>query len=150
MDPGYLNVVVRRLRRKLGDDPERPRSIETVWGTGYPLHRPLLILPPEAASSVHRRSPPRSPQVHSLPPRRSPTPGTVAADLTSRRQLCAPWRLDSQVTVLRIDPVAEDAPLVVSRRPDGYLLTGFAAQVEAAVATGLLVPVAGDGTIGRR
>ncbi|MDQ4099478.1 MAG: response regulator transcription factor [Chloroflexota bacterium] len=34
-DPSYLKVFVRRLRRKLGDDAERPRFIETVWGTGY-------------------------------------------------------------------------------------------------------------------
>jgi len=26
---------VRRLRQKLGDDAERPRYIQTVWGTGY-------------------------------------------------------------------------------------------------------------------
>ena len=31
----YLKVVVRRLRQKLGDDPESPRYIQTVWGTGY-------------------------------------------------------------------------------------------------------------------
>ena len=34
-DPGYLKVFVRRLRRKLGDDPDRPRYIETVHGIGY-------------------------------------------------------------------------------------------------------------------
>jgi DNA-binding response OmpR family regulator len=33
--PGYLKVFVRRLRQKLDDDAERPRYIETVWGTGY-------------------------------------------------------------------------------------------------------------------
>jgi DNA-binding response OmpR family regulator len=34
-DPQYLKVFVRRLRNKLGDDPEHPRYIHTVWGTGY-------------------------------------------------------------------------------------------------------------------
>jgi DNA-binding response OmpR family regulator len=34
-DPGYLKVFVRRLRQKLGDNAERPRYIETIWGTGY-------------------------------------------------------------------------------------------------------------------
>ena len=34
-DPQYLKVFVRRLRNKLGDDPEQPRYIQTVWGTGY-------------------------------------------------------------------------------------------------------------------
>ena len=26
---------LRRLRQKLGDDPDRPRYIQTEWGTGY-------------------------------------------------------------------------------------------------------------------
>ncbi len=34
-DPSYLKVFVRRLRQKLGDDPEQPRYIGTEWGTGY-------------------------------------------------------------------------------------------------------------------
>ncbi len=34
-DVQYLKVFVRRLRRKLGDDPEHPRYIQTEWGIGY-------------------------------------------------------------------------------------------------------------------
>ncbi len=34
-DPQYLKVFVRRLRNKLGDDPEHPRYIHTVRGVGY-------------------------------------------------------------------------------------------------------------------
>ena len=34
-DAHYLKVFVRRLRRKLGDDAERPRYIRTEWGVGY-------------------------------------------------------------------------------------------------------------------
>ena len=34
-DTHYLKVFVRRLRRKLGDDAERPRYIRTEWGVGY-------------------------------------------------------------------------------------------------------------------
>ncbi|MBA3790747.1 MAG: response regulator transcription factor [Rubrobacter sp.] len=34
-DAHYLKVFVRRLRRKLGDDAERPRYIRTEWGIGY-------------------------------------------------------------------------------------------------------------------
>ena len=30
-----LKVFVRRLRQKLGDDPARPRYIQTEWGVGY-------------------------------------------------------------------------------------------------------------------
>jgi len=31
----YLRVFVRRLRQKLGDDPDHPRYIQTEWHTGY-------------------------------------------------------------------------------------------------------------------
>jgi two-component system response regulator RegX3 len=34
---GTLNVHVRHLREKLEDDPQNPRLIKTVWGTGYLL-----------------------------------------------------------------------------------------------------------------
>ncbi|MBA3790658.1 MAG: response regulator transcription factor [Rubrobacter sp.] len=34
-DAHYLKVFVRRLRRKLGDNAERPRYIQTEWGIGY-------------------------------------------------------------------------------------------------------------------
>jgi DNA-binding response OmpR family regulator len=34
-DTHYLKVFVRRLRQKLGDDPDQPRYIQTEWGIGY-------------------------------------------------------------------------------------------------------------------
>ena len=34
-DVSYVKVFVRRLRRKLGDDAEHPRYIQTEWGIGY-------------------------------------------------------------------------------------------------------------------
>ncbi len=34
-DPNYIKVFVRRLRQKLGDDPQHPRYIHTEWGQGY-------------------------------------------------------------------------------------------------------------------
>jgi two-component system KDP operon response regulator KdpE len=34
-DAHYLKVFVRRLRKKLGEDPEDPRYIHTEWGVGY-------------------------------------------------------------------------------------------------------------------
>ena len=55
----------------------------------------------------------------------------------------SPWRLDGQVTIMRVDADAEGEPRVVSRFPDGMELDVPAAQVKAIVAAGLLVPVAG-------
>lgn len=37
----YLRTFVRRLRRKLGDDPSRPRYIQTEWHRGYRFASPL-------------------------------------------------------------------------------------------------------------
>lgn len=36
-----IDVLVSRLRRKLGDDPKQPRFIRTVAGVGYSLVEPL-------------------------------------------------------------------------------------------------------------
>jgi DNA-binding response OmpR family regulator len=36
-DTSTVTVHVRRIRAKLGDDPNQPRFIETVWGVGYRL-----------------------------------------------------------------------------------------------------------------
>jgi DNA-binding response OmpR family regulator len=36
-DTSTVTVHIRRLRAKLGDDPAKPRFIETVWGVGYRL-----------------------------------------------------------------------------------------------------------------
>jgi DNA-binding response OmpR family regulator len=36
-DTSTVTVHIRRLRAKLGDDPSKPRFIETVWGVGYRL-----------------------------------------------------------------------------------------------------------------
>ena len=40
----YLRVYVRRLREKLGDDPERPRYISTERGLGYRFLAPVPAL----------------------------------------------------------------------------------------------------------
>lgn len=30
-----IDVMISRLRQKLGDDPQKPRFIKTIWGSGY-------------------------------------------------------------------------------------------------------------------
>ena len=60
-----------------------------------------------------------------------------------------PWRLEQQVTIVRVDRDPDGVPCVVSRCLDGEELVAPAAQLEAAVAAGLLVPVAGAGRIPR-
>jgi len=32
-----VDVLISRLRQKLGDDPKNPRFIKTIWGSGYML-----------------------------------------------------------------------------------------------------------------
>ena len=34
-DTRSVDVLVSRLRQKLGDDPKNPRFIKTIWGSGY-------------------------------------------------------------------------------------------------------------------
>ena len=45
-DTSTVTVHIRRLRAKVEEDPDRPRHIKTVWGTGYRFDRD----PQEAAS----------------------------------------------------------------------------------------------------
>jgi DNA-binding response OmpR family regulator len=35
LETGTLSVHMRRLRKKLEDDPAEPRYLQTVWGIGY-------------------------------------------------------------------------------------------------------------------
>ena len=30
-----VDVLISRLRQKLGDDPKKPSFIKTIWGSGY-------------------------------------------------------------------------------------------------------------------
>src|SRR5258707_1793537 len=52
-----INTAVRKVRRALGDDPERPRFLETVVGKGYRFVGPIAVVPgAEATRSATPRS----------------------------------------------------------------------------------------------
>jgi len=40
VSPRSVDVYVRKLREKIEDDPERPRYLKTVRGTGYRFEAP--------------------------------------------------------------------------------------------------------------
>ncbi len=44
---GSLNVILKRLRAVIGDDPENPRFIETVPRRGYRFIAPVAVVPPK-------------------------------------------------------------------------------------------------------
>ena len=61
----------------------------------------------------------------------------------------APWHRDRQFTISSLDRDGLGLPRVTVQFPDGRWIVVYAAQVEAAVADGQLLPVAGAGTIPR-
>jgi hypothetical protein len=58
-----------------------------------------------------------------------------------------PWRLDQQLTILHIGERAGGQSVVTYRLLSGGVETASAAQFEAAVAKGLIVPVVGFGRV---
>ena len=59
------------------------------------------------------------------------------------------WRVDHQITVMHVGRDDGRPPRVTYRCPNGEEVLGLAADFEAAVAGGQLVPVAGTGRIAR-
>lgn len=61
VDTRTVDVHIRRLRRKLGDDPDDPRYIETLRGRGYRLRaeRPPVSRPQTAPPLRSQMPPPR-------------------------------------------------------------------------------------------
>lgn len=59
------------------------------------------------------------------------------------------WQVDHQFTISRLDRDPLGIPRVTVRRPDGRELMVYAAQIEAAVADGQLLPIVGAGQVAR-
>ena len=76
-DPSYLWVTVRRLRRKLEADPDRPRYLITERGVGYRLSSGTAAPRPGVDRAPHRALAARL---------RRPPAGDPAADRAARRR----------------------------------------------------------------
>src|SRR5690348_10331622 len=55
---GSLNVILKRLRAALDDDPENPRFVQTVPRRGYRFIAPVAVETPEPASEQTLRDAP--------------------------------------------------------------------------------------------
>lgn len=49
-----INTAIRKIRKALGDDADRPQFVETVVGKGYRFAAPILRDMPDAARQVAR------------------------------------------------------------------------------------------------
>jgi TolB-like protein/DNA-binding winged helix-turn-helix (wHTH) protein/Tfp pilus assembly protein PilF len=66
-----INTAIRKIRLALGDDPDKPRFVETVIGKGYRFVYPIRVISP----SVPAASPPDAPSLPAVPdapPRKRP------------------------------------------------------------------------------
>jgi len=73
---GSLNVILKRLRAALDDDPENPRFIETIPRRGYRFIAPVSVI--ERAPEKELRQVPAT--VTSQMPVRTPDPGASVSD----------------------------------------------------------------------
>lgn len=68
-----INTAIRKIRLALGDDPEKPKFVETVIGKGYRFVYPIPVISPPAASEAPSvpEAPPGLEAPGALPPTRS-------------------------------------------------------------------------------
>jgi TolB-like protein/DNA-binding winged helix-turn-helix (wHTH) protein len=52
-----INTAIRKIRQVLGDDPERPRFVQTVTGKGYRFIAPIATVDPSSSGDQSRLSP---------------------------------------------------------------------------------------------
>ena len=86
---GSLNVIVRKLRAAIGDDPNNPRFVETIAGKGYRFIAPVeaaegRIEAVEAGAAPAAPGPPTPPGIDA----NAPTATTVTG---SGRRRMLPW-----------------------------------------------------------
>jgi DNA-binding winged helix-turn-helix (wHTH) protein len=77
-----INTAVRKVRRALADDPDRPQFLETVVGKGYRFVGPITVIPGAETT-------PSAPDGA----RGSRLPGQMGAAMISRRSVSSWWAL---------------------------------------------------------
>jgi hypothetical protein len=77
-----------------------------------------------------------------MAPRTFLAPGQRYSDITAN-----PWRLDQQLTILRIVNRPGGSTVVTYRCQNGNEESASATQFETAIANGLIVPVTGPGRV---
>jgi len=82
LNPAAVDLVIFRLRKKLGDDPRRPTYLETRRGFGYILYHARVITGITRPADQSSVAAPHTQASTDLPA----APSTIASDLTTE-----PW-----------------------------------------------------------
>jgi DNA-binding winged helix-turn-helix (wHTH) protein/tetratricopeptide (TPR) repeat protein len=87
---GSLNVILKKLRAAIDDDPDNPRFVETVPRHGYRFIAPVTVNGATAAVSESAPQVPASTPAVPAPAQGAPTLGEVPIELAARQR---PWEL---------------------------------------------------------
>src|ERR1700730_3414088 len=159
---GSLNVILKKLRAALDDDPDNPRFIETVPRRGYRFIAPVAaeraaVEPPPSANGVMHGGPaefgidkrPLAPTLPNVPPRRRLIYAVSAAVLLVLAGLGWYVRHDfSRVRTVSVQPTATTVPILrksvavlgfhnlSGQVDDGWLATAFSEMLSTELAAG--------------
>jgi len=81
---GSLNVLLKRLRATIGDDPENPRFVETVPRRGYRFIAPVVVVPPKFGQTPAKVPENGSQQVSPPPASPSAVSGPIPQALAAK------------------------------------------------------------------
>jgi DNA-binding winged helix-turn-helix (wHTH) protein/tetratricopeptide (TPR) repeat protein len=159
---GSLNVILKKLRAALDDDPDNPRFIETVPRRGYRFIAPVAVEraavePPPSANGAMLAGPaelgidkrPLAPTLPNVPPRRRLIYAVSAAVLLVLAGLGWYVRRDfSRVRTVPVQPTATTVPILrksvavlgfhnlSGQVDDGWLATAFSEMLSTELAAG--------------